>query len=377
MGLSILVISYRDLRHPEMGGAEVIIHEVYRRLVAKGHRVTFLTGAWPGCPSRETIDGMPVIRAGSTYNFNWVVPRMWRRIREQGFDVIVEDLNKIPFFTPWFEREVPVLANVPHLFGTTVFREASLPIGLYVYLHERFIPSCYGRSRFQVLSNTTRDDLIGRGISPERIHVIRCGIDHETYRPPVREGTPEPVILYLGRLKKYKGIELAIDALPSVLKNVPNARYWIVGEGDFRSSLERKIAAMGLQDQVQLLGYRDGEEKLEILRKTRVLVYTSPKEGWGLSVIEANAMGIPAVASDAPGLRESVRDGETGYLVPHGDIPALSRRLSELLSDAVTWGRMGQAGIRWAAEFNWDRMAGETEDLLQRVVREGRGGARP
>lgn len=377
MGLSILVISYRDLRHPEMGGAEVIIHEVYRRLVAKGHRVTFLTGAWPGCPSRETIDGMPVIRAGSTYNFNWVVPRMWRRIREQGFDVIVEDLNKIPFFTPWFEREVPVLANVPHLFGTTVFREASLPIGLYVYLHERFIPSCYRQSRFQVLSNTTRDDLIGRGISPERIHVIRCGIDHESYRPPVREGTPEPVILYLGRLKKYKGIELAIDALPSVLKSVPNARYWIVGEGDFRGSLERKIAAMGLQNQVQLLGYRDGEEKLEILRKTRVLVYTSPKEGWGLSVIEANAMGIPAVASDAPGLRESVRDGETGYLVPHGDIPALSRRLSELLSDAVTWGRMGQAGIRWAAEFNWDRMAGETEDLLQRVVREGRGGARP
>jgi glycosyltransferase involved in cell wall biosynthesis len=376
MGLSILVVSYRDVRHPEMGGAEVIIHEIYRRLVAKGHRVTFLTGAWPGGPDRETIDGMPVIRAGSTYNFNWVVPRMWRRLRAQGFDVIVEDLNKIPFFMPWIQRDVPVLANVPHLFGTTVFREASLPIGLYVYLHERFIPACYRRSRFQVLSNTTRDDLIGRGISPERIHVIRCGIDHETYSPPVREGTPEPVILYLGRLKKYKGIELAIDALPSVLESVPNACYWIVGEGDFRGPLERKIAAMGLQDRVRLLGYKDGEEKLQILRQTRVLVYTSPKEGWGLSVIEANAMGIPAVASDAPGLRESVRDGETGYLVPHGDIPALARRLSELLSDATTWGRMGQAGIRWAAEFNWDRMAGETEDLLQRVVREGRGGAR-
>ena len=134
---------------------------------------------------------------------------------------------------------------------------------------------------------------------------------------------------------------------------------------------------MGLGDRVRLLGYRDGEEKLDLLRRTRVLVYTSPKEGWGLSVIEANAMGIPAVASDAPGLRESVRDGETGFLVPHGDVPALAGRLSELLSDAATWGRMGQAGIRWAAEFNWDRMAEETEELLQRVVREGRGGARP
>jgi glycosyltransferase involved in cell wall biosynthesis len=377
MGLSILIVSYRDIRHPEMGGAEVILHEIYRRLVARGHRVTFLTGAWPGGPKEDAIDGMPVFRSGSTYTFNWTVPGMWERLRGGRFDVIVEDLNKIPFFGPWFQREVPVLANVPHLFGTTVFREASLPIGLYVYLHERLIPLCYRRTRFQVLSNTTRDDLIGRGISADRIHVIRCGIDHETYRPPLREGTPEPVVLYLGRLKKYKGIELTIDALPSVLEKVPNASYWIVGEGDFRGSLERKIAAMGLGDRVRLLGYKDGEEKLDILRRTRVLVYTSPKEGWGLSVIEANAMGIPAVASDAPGLRESVRDGETGFLVPHGDIPALAGRLSELLSDAATWGRMGQAGIRWAAEFNWDRMAGETEDLLQRVVREGRGGARP
>jgi glycosyltransferase involved in cell wall biosynthesis len=376
MSLSILVVSYRDIRHPEMGGAEVIIHEIYRRLVAKGHRVTFLTGAWHGAPREETIDGMSVLRCGSTYTFNWAVPGMWKKLRGRGFDLIVEDLNKIPFFGPWYQREVPVLANVPHLFGTTVFREASLPIGLYVYLHERFIPACYRGSRFQVLSNTTRDDLIGRGISPERIHVIRCGIDHGTYIPPVREGTPEPVILYLGRLKKYKGIELTIDALPRVLQDVPDARYWIVGEGDFRGALERKISAMGLSDRVCLLGYLEGEEKLAVLRQTRVLVYTSPKEGWGLSVIEANAMGIPAVASDAPGLRESVRDGQTGFLVPHGDVPALAGRLSELLSDAATWGRMGQAGIRWAAEFNWDRMAGETEELLLRVVREGRGGVR-
>jgi len=377
MGLSILIVSYRDIRHPEMGGAEVILHEVYRRLQARGHRVTFLTGAWPGAARADEIDGMEVVRAGTTHTFNWVVRRMWRRLRSRGFDVMVEDLNKIPFFGPAYQQDVPVLANVPHLFGTTVFREASWPLGLYVYLHERFIPACYRGCRFQVLSDSTREDLIRRGLDPNRIHVVRCGIDHEAYRPPDRDGTPGPVILYLGRLKRYKGIDLTIEALGRILGRVPGACYWIAGEGDYRRTLERRIRALGLQDHVQLLGYRGGKEKLEILRKTRALVYTSPKEGWGLSVIEANAMGIPVVASDAPGLRESVRDGETGFLVPHGDLQALAERLCELLSDDSVWFRMGQAGIRWASSFSWDRMADETEELLARVAREGpRGRAR-
>ncbi len=193
-------------------------------------------------------------------------------------------------------------------------------------------------------------------------------------RPPLRSAPPEPVILYLGRLKKYKGIELAIEALPQVLEKVPDAQYWIAGEGSYRGALEARIARLGLSGHVRLLGHVGGEEKLDLLRKTRVLVYTSPKEGWGLSVIEANAMGVPVIASNAPGLRESVRDGETGFLVPHGDVAALADRLSALLSDDELWGRMGQAGIRWASRFDWDRMTDETEELLVRVAREGRGG---
>lgn len=373
MSLSILIVSYRDIEHPEMGGAEVIIYEIYRRLRKRGHEITFLTGAWPGCEREKEIEGMKVVRAGSTYTFNWIVPRMWKKLKHRRFDLIVEDLNKIPFFGSSYQNEVPVLANVPHLFGTTVFQEASWPIALYVYLHERFIPSSYKRCRFQVLSDTTKDDLIGRGIDPAMIHVVRSGIDHDVYVPPERSGTPDPVILYLGRLKKYKGIELAIEALPSILQEIPDAQYWIAGEGDYRPALEEMIRRKGLSDRVRLLGYMDGPEKLTMMGKTRVLVYTSPKEGWGLSVIEANAMGIPAVASDSPGLRESVRHEETGFLVPHGDVPALAKRLSELLSDDALWGRMGQAGIEWASRFNWDRMATETEELLERVVREGTG----
>ncbi len=364
------VISYRDIRHPEFGGAEVIIYEIFRRFAAQGHRVTFLTGHWAGAPREEEIEGMRVIRAGNAYTFNFVAPHMLRRLlSREHVDLVVEDVNKIPFYTPFYQRRVPVLAVVPHLFGTTVFQQAAFPLACYVYFWERFIPWVYRRCRFSVLSNTTFDDLRRRGISPQQMRVIRGGLDHDYHRPPDRGGrAPRPVILYLGRVKKYKRIDLVIEAMPAILTRVPQAEYWIVGEGDYVPALREKVARMGLERSVRFLGFQSGAEKYETLSRTRVLVYTSPKEGWGLSVIEAGALGIPAVASDAPGLRESVRHEETGYLVAHGDVAGLADRISTLLEDDDTWWRMGRRAMAWAAEFTWDRSARETFALAEEIL---------
>jgi glycosyltransferase involved in cell wall biosynthesis len=373
--MKILVLSYRDLRHPEMGGAEIIIHEVYRRLQAAGHPVTFLTCRFPGCAPRETIDGMETIRIGNLYNFNFAVGRYYRRhLRRGGFSVIVEDLNKLPFYSPAFQKETPVLVNIPHLFGTTVFSQAAFPLALYVYLQEQLIPGMYKGCNFQVLSDSTREDLIRRRIPPERIRVVRSGIDHAYYVPPAdgHARPPAPVLLYLGRLKKYKCIEHPIRVLPDLLARAPGTEYWIVGEGDYRGELERIAREAGVAEQVRFFGFKEGREKLEILHRSRVLVYTSPKEGWGLSVIEGNATGLPCVASDSPGLRESVRDRITGFLVPHGDLPALRDRLTALLTDDALWRRMSAAGLAWAAGFNWDGMAEETLSLIRDSIGRGR-----
>jgi glycosyltransferase involved in cell wall biosynthesis len=375
---SILVLSYRDMGHPEMGGAEIIMYEVYRRLRAAGHGVTFLTCRFPGSARAESLDGMEILRTGNLYNFNFAVGSYYRRhLRDRRFTVVVEDLNKIPFYSPLFQREVPVLVNVPHLFGTTVFSQAPWPLALYVYLQEQTIPKVYGECDFQVLSDSTRDDLHARGIPGERLHVIRSGIDHGYYVPPAggRPVPPGPVLLYLGRLKRYKCIEHPIRVLPRLRRRIPEVSYWIVGEGDYREELERIAREEGVEENVRFFGFRQGAEKLELLHKSRVLVYTSPKEGWGLSVIEANATGLPAVASDSPGLRESVRHEITGFLVPHGDLEALHDRLLSLLSDDVLWRTMSEAGLQWASRFNWDRMAEETLELITQSVRRGRGRA--
>ncbi|MEZ4653464.1 MAG: glycosyltransferase family 4 protein [Candidatus Eisenbacteria bacterium] len=363
--MRILLLSYRDLEHPEQGGAEVIIHQIYQRLQERGHPVTFLTCRFAGGAERTEIDGMEVIRVGNLYNFNFLAPWYARRHLQDRIDVVVEDLNKLPFYSPLFLQR-PVLVNIPHLFGTTVFQQAAFPLASYVYAQEKTIPHVYRDCEFQVLSDSTGEDLQRRHIDPGQIHVIRSGIDHRFYRPPSENGQRGKVLLYLGRLKKYKCIEYPIRVLPQLARKHPEVEYWIAGEGDYRDELAEIARAEGVADRVKFLGYVEGRAKQEMLHATRILLYTSPKEGWGLSVIEANATGVPCVASNSPGLRESVRDRETGFLVPHGDLPALADRLDQLLADEDLWRGMSQRGIEWAGRFSWERMADETLALLER-----------
>jgi len=362
------------MKHPEAGGAEVIIQEVMERIAAQGHDVTLVTGNFPGGKTRDRIGNLDIHRTGNTYNFNLAGPRYFKRhLEAQGFDLVAEDLNKIPFFMPLYTR-IPVLAIVPHLFGTTVFQQASIPIASYVYFYERFIPLVYRGCMFSVLSETTRDDLVARGLAPERIRVIHSGMDHELYQPslmPVRNRPKR--LIYLGRLKKYKCIEHPILALPAVLKRVPEAEYWVVGDGDYRDELVRIAKRQGVEDHVRFPGFMGGKDKVRLLQESRLLTYTSPKEGWGLSVIEAGACATPVVASDSPGLRESVVHGKTGYLVRHGDIHDLGEKIVTLLSDDALAQAMAEEGVRWASTFSWERSAEKTlaliEEMLSRPVR--------
>ena len=370
--MKILVTEFRDLTHPQAGGAEAILFEIFGRFAAAGHTVDYLCCRHPGSAPEDVIQGVRVIRRGPQALFNYVVPGVYaRELRRRRYDVIVEGIDKIPFLLPAVERRVPVVCVIPHLFGTTVFREASWPIASYVWAFERLIPPVYRRCRFSVLSETTRDDLSGRGIAADRIHVIRSGIDHGLYTSPAEKpARVRPTVLYLGRLKRYKGIDLAMEAVSRLRDRFPDIEYQVVGTGDFLDALKARAGALGVSANVSFPGHKSGADKVDLLRRADVLVYPSPKEGWGLSVIEANACGTVTVASNSPGLRESVVDGRTGFLVPHGDTAALADRIARLLGDPALYARMRAEALKWAQEFTWERAARETMDLLERAVRE-------
>jgi len=289
-------------------------------------------------------------------NFNFVVPGVLARefAGAHAPELIVEDVNKVPCLTPWFTR-VPVAVIVPHLFGSTVFREANLVVAAYVLLLESLIPFAYARCRFLVISESTQADLVARGITRERVAVVHCGVDHERYRvDPTVARSPHPTLAFVGRLRRYKGLDWVMRSLPAVLARVPEARLEVIGDGPWAGALKTEAGRRGVAHAVDFLGFLPGAQKVKRLQSAWALVQPSPKEGWGLTVVEASACGTPVVASDAPGLRDSVRRDETGLLVPFGDTAGLSEALVRVLTDAALRARLGRAGAEWSARFRWD-----------------------
>ncbi|MFQ5536913.1 MAG: glycosyltransferase family 4 protein [Gemmatimonadota bacterium] len=372
--LRILVVNWQDRENPQAGGAEAHLHETFGRLAARGHAVTLLVSGWSGAPTREFLDGMEVHRTGGRYTFSAAAPLYARRhLQAHTFDVVVEDLNKVPLFTPFWVR-TPVALLVHHLFGATAFQEAALPLAAATWVLERPVPRVFCRRPTVAVSESTREDLIRRGMDPDRIEVIPNGVDLDRYTPdPEGVRYDEPTILYLGRLKRYKGVDLVLAAVRALVARGTQVRFLIGGKGDDRPRLERLTRTMGLEGHVRFLGFVSEEEKLELLRRSWIHTLTSPKEGWGISNMEAAACGTPTVASDAPGLRESVVPGKTGLLAPHGDVPALAEALGTLLEDAPLREEMGRNARAFAEEFSWDRTADRMEEFLFRVV----GSARP
>jgi glycosyltransferase involved in cell wall biosynthesis len=332
---------------------------------------------WPGAAARASLDGLDVHRVGGRLDFALHARRYFRRHLAAGdFDLLVEDLNKVPLFTPRWKGP-PVVLLVHHLFGATAFQEASLPVAAATWLLEQPLARVYGRVPVQAVSRSTADDLVRRGFDPARIEVIPNGVDLGFYYPePAVPRYPDPTILYLGRLKRYKRVDLVIRALALLRDDGVQARLILAGRGDHAGALRRLRDDLGLAARVDMPGYVTDEQKRELFRRVWVHALTSPKEGWGITNLEAAACGTPTVASDSPGLRDSVVHGETGFLVPHGDVALLAERLRVLILDHELRARLGTRARAFAQGFSWDRAATGTERHLALCLGEADPGHR-
>ena len=375
----LLAVNFRDPAHPEAGGAELHLEEILLEALRRGFEVTWLASGFPGGAPDDTHRGMRIVRRGNWWNFNAVVPGVLRgEFSHPAPDLVVEDINKVPCFTPLWTR-APVAVIVPHLFGTTAFQEVSWPIAGYVQVLESLITRVYRGCRFLAISESTRDDLTRRGIPSDHVSVVHCGLDHETYRVRTGEKTPYPSVLSVGRLRRYKGVDWLIRTFPRVRSRVPEARLLVIGGGPDRPRLERMLHASGAEHHVEFLGFLPRAEKARRMREAWVVVQPSPKEGWGLTVIEAGACGTAVVAADSPGLRDSVRRDETGLLVPYGDDMALAGSIVRVLQDEELRRRLSEAGRRWSARFQWAECASRSMDSIadRSLVAAAAGDTRP
>jgi glycosyltransferase involved in cell wall biosynthesis len=248
------------------------------------------------------------------------------------------------------------------------FQQVPWPIAATVWAAELGIPLLYKKPPFVAISESSAADLVRRGIPKSRVRVSHCGIDQPRNVPDTK--TPRPLrVAYLGRLEAYKHVDVMLRAVAKLSDRFPDVEVLVIGRGSEHGRLEALARELGLSDRTRFTGFVSDEERDGLLAETRVCVCPSEKEGWGLTVIEANRVGTPVVASDAPGLRDSVRDGQTGLLAPYGDVDAFADAIGRLLEDDTLALRMSREALRWSDHFDWDRAASEMGEAIDRARR--------
>ena len=351
------MLSWRSPGHPQGGGAETLTFEILKRIASRGHEVTWFTASSSGALENKTIDGIRFVRRGR----QWTVHlRAWRWLRrhKDEFDVVVDQINTLPFLTPLHvqepQRRLLIFQTAREYWWRQtrgLFRLAA-PLG---YLAEPLYLKAYRSTRTITISESTRAELVELGIPRARISVIPMAITSpvvEELRPKARPFR----LIVIGRLTPAKFVEEAVDVFARVYNVVHDSVLDIVGSGDpkYQAKLEHDIANRGLSDLVEFHGRVSEERKSELLARAHVHVFTSHREGWGLTVTEAGACGTPTVGYDAPGVRDSIRDPRLLGALPDG--PAgLAKRIVALHEDQVLYEEVREEAWRFARALSYEK----------------------
>jgi glycosyltransferase involved in cell wall biosynthesis len=378
-GHSIAVLNWRDPWHPQAGGAEQYAWEMARGLLQDGGRVVYLTARAPGQVRREMIDGVEIVRMGGRFT---VYPRVlaWLATHRQSFDAAIDCENGIPFFAPWvLPRRVPVVYVVHHVhdaqFGVH-FPPLVAAIGRF--LEGPVARRTYRRHDCVTISNSTVLALRTRLGWAGPVRVIPCGLSSPVSpdtdpAPAAAPGVTDPrSLIWVGRLVAHKRAERLLDIAEHL---GPGVTIDVVGKGPCAEPLANLIRDRGLDRVVRVRGYLPEPQKLAAVASADLHINTSHGEGWGLCVVEAAALGVPTVAYDVDGLRDSVRDGETGWLVRDGErIEDVTARALKELTDPVRRAEISAACRQWARSFDWATSRAMMADvILVGIARHKRG----
>lgn len=363
--MKILIYNWRDIKNPRAGGAEIYTHEIAKRLVERGYEVTWFTAAFPRCEKEEKIDGIKIIRAGGRIGVYLQAKKYYKRAFKGQFDVVVDEINTRPFMTPNFVKE-PIVALIHQLAREFWFYETPFPVSVlgYYWLENKWLKH-YRDVPTITVSESTKKDLQKLGF--QDIEIIPLGIGDGTKIEPLKEvprKETRPTSLFIGRMTKAKLPDHALEAFRYVKQKVPEAQLWMVGDGPMLKKL-RKVAQRRRFADVTFWGRVSEEKKLELMQKAHVLLVPGVREGWGRVVTEANAMGTPAVGYDIPGLRDSIRHGESGVICSPNPRALADQAINLLEGNDFT--RLSYNALQYAKQFTWDESVARFVMALSRV----------
>ena len=340
-------------------------HEVCKRLVKQNEveSVTLFAASFAGSVPEEKIDDVRIVRRGNRYSVYSEAKKFYNENKEL-YDIVVDEINTKPFNTPSFVHNKPIVALIHQLAREFWFYETQFPVNIIGYLFlEKYWLSKYRNIPTITVSKSSEDDLKKLGFKDVTIVTEGLGFSPLQILP---EKEAKPTVLFVGRLKKAKKPDDALRAFKIIKDEVPEARLWIIGDGYLKQHL-RTVANQMFPDSkdIALFGKQSNARKLELMSRAHVLLVPGVREGWGLVVTEASAMGTPAVAYDVPGLRDSVVDGTTGTLVHAGDTVEMGIEAVDLLNDHIKRKMYSKNGLQHSRNFDWDKTSIEIIEVLQ------------
>ncbi len=365
----ILILNWKDIRNPEVGGAEIILYEFAKRLVKEGHKVTWFCRRFRDCVEREAIDGIEIIRRGnklSTYFEAW---RYYKSLTSKP-DKVIDSINTICWQTPLYVDQKRRFAYVNQLAKEVFFYELPQPFSSVAYHLEHWEYKTYKTTRFLCYSKSVKEDLGSFGIPLKNISIFSLGLDHNRYIKGRK--SKEPLFVFVARLVRMKRADLCVEAIKHVREKHKKARLAIVGYGPQEEDIKKLINKYGLDKNVLLVNKdnlyfekNEKDSKVKLLQKAWALLLPSVKEGWGMVVTEAAACGTPSIVTDVTGLRDSVIDGRTGFIVSADPtIEELVNCILKIIDNKSLRKELEMNAVKWANNFSWETSFREFKNIL-------------
>lgn len=369
--MNILIFNWRDRKHPQAGGAERVTEEFATRWVKWGHSVTLLTSMFPGAKPKEIINGVHIIRGGSQMTVHWHAFRYYQNFLREKFDVVIDEVNTIPFFTPLYVNgDTRCFALFHQLCREIWFYEFRAPglLQKFAYWLEPHYLKLYRNIPTLAMSDSTLADLQAIGI--KNITIYAKGID-DIHLPVLPPKTLSPHFIFVGRQVPSKRVDEVIKAFAIFCKqyqyiNAPQLD--LVGfcpDLDYAQYLQDLVRQQGLEQKVIFHGSVSESSKLALMKQASLLLVTSVREGWGLVVTEANALGTPAIVYDVPGLRDSVQHEKTGLITSATTPNALASAMLHAVHSPNLYNQLRYAAWEYSKLFTWDKAASETLTILE------------
>jgi glycosyltransferase involved in cell wall biosynthesis len=343
-----LWFNWRDIRHPEAGGAEVLTHEVMRRLVLDGYDMTLFCPRVKGRPAEEVIDGVKLVRKGGKYTVYRSGRSYFKRNKDK-YDFIIDEVNPRPFLTRKLLDGKPSMVLFHQMIREEWFYEMPFPLSYICNYYENRWLLPHRETLTLTVSESSKTDLEGIGF--KNVKVIPMGISTV---PLAEVGRKEdmPTVAFIGRLKKHKLPDHAIKAFHFIHDSMPSAKLWVIGDGDMLNDLKKTN-----DKNITFFGHVSNQTKFDLLSKAHLVLVPSIREGWGLIVTESNAMGTPVVAYDVNGLRDSVVEGKNGILVKDKIPESLARTALKILNDKEMLEKLSLTSLEHSRQFSWDSTA--------------------